>query len=91
MALALELTEAGHPPTRIATTARVGIEKTADGLRIPRIELETEGEVPGIDSSGFEQHAESAKTHCPVSLALAATEIRLTAKLTQVPHGGAGV
>lgn len=81
MALALGLTEAGHPPTRIDTTARVGIEKTADGFRIPRIELQTEADVPGIDSAAFEQLAEGAKTNCPVSLALAGTEIRLTATL----------
>jgi osmotically inducible protein OsmC len=83
MALALGLTEAGHPPARIATTARVGIEKTADGFRIPRIELQTEGEVPGIDAAVFDQHAAVAKDHCPVSLALAGTEIRLTAKLVE--------
>jgi len=81
MALALALTEAGHPPTRIATTARVTIEKTADGFRIPHIDLQTEGEVPGIDAAAFEQHANGAKAQCPVSLALAGTEIRLTAQL----------
>ena len=81
MALALGLTEAGHPPTRIDTTARVGIEKTADGFRIPRIELQTEADVPGIDGAAFEQLAQGAKTNCPVSLALAGTEIRLTARL----------
>jgi osmotically inducible protein OsmC len=81
MALALALTEAGHPPIRIATTARVTIERTADGFRIPRIDLEAEGEVPGIDAAAFEQHANGAKSHCPVSLALTGTEIRLTAKL----------
>ena len=81
MALALALTEAGHPPIRIATTARVAIEKTADGFRIPRIDLQAEGEVPGIDAAAFEQHANGAKAQCPVSLALTGTEIRLTAKL----------
>jgi len=64
MALALGLTEAGHPPTRIDTTARVGIEKTADGFRIPRIELQTEADVPGIDGAAFEQLAQGAKAHC---------------------------
>jgi hypothetical protein len=53
MALALALTEAGHPPIRIATTARVAIEKTADGFRIPHIDLQTEGEVVGIDAVGL--------------------------------------
>lgn len=83
MALALGLTEAGHPPTRIDTTARVGIEMTADGFRIPRIELQTVGKVPDIDAAAFEQLAEGAKTNCPVSLALAGTEIRLAATLVR--------
>jgi len=81
MALALGLTEAGHPPTRIDTTARVGIEKGSDGFRIPSIELHTEAEVPGLDAAPFEKLAESAKSNCPVSRALAGTEIRLEAKL----------
>jgi lipoyl-dependent peroxiredoxin len=37
--------------------------------------------VPGIDAAAFEQHANGAKTQCPVSIALAGTEIRLTAQL----------
>jgi osmotically inducible protein OsmC len=53
MALALGLTEAGHPPTRIDTTARVGIEKGSDGFRIPSIELHTEAEVSGLDAAPF--------------------------------------
>ena len=81
MALALGLTQAGHPPTRIATTARVGITKTDAGFRIPRIDLVTEAEVPGVSDEGFQAAAERAKTGCPVSVALSATEIHLTAKL----------
>ncbi len=81
MALALALTQAGHPPTRIHTTAQVSIDKAPDGFGIPAVELRTEGEVPGIDSVQFHQHAEQAKAGCPVSKALAGTEIRLDAKL----------
>lgn len=81
MALALGLTQAGHPPTRVTTTARVGIAKTDQGFRIPRIELSTEAEVPGLDQGGFQAAAEQARTGCPVSVALSATEIRLEAKL----------
>jgi osmotically inducible protein OsmC len=81
MALALGLTEAGHPPARLDTTARVTIERTSEGFRITHIDLECEAEVPGIDASAFEQAAEGAKTNCPVSRALAGTEISLQAKL----------
>ncbi|MGH9047847.1 MAG: OsmC family protein [Acidimicrobiales bacterium] len=83
MALALALSELGHPPTRIDTTARVGIEKTADGFSIGAIELQTEAAVPGIDDDTFLVEAERAKAGCPVSKALAATEIHLEARLVR--------
>jgi osmotically inducible protein OsmC len=81
MALSGALTAAGHPPTRIATQASVHIEKGADGFRITRIDLVTEGEVPGIDAAQFSEFAHKAKEGCPVSRALAATEITLSATL----------
>lgn len=81
MALSLALSDLGHPPTRIDTLARVAIEKTDDGFRIPRIELDTEATVPGIDAETFRREAEKAKTGCPVSKALAATAIHLEARL----------
>jgi hypothetical protein len=47
-----------------------------------RIDLETEGDVPGIDERQFQTYAEAAKRDCPVSRALAGIpEITLTAKL----------
>jgi lipoyl-dependent peroxiredoxin len=79
MALAHGLTSAGHAPQRIATTARVHIEKREGAFVIPLIELETEGEVPGLDEEQFRQHAQTAKNGCPVSKALAGPEIRLVA------------
>ena len=81
MALALGLSQAGHPPTRIDTEARVAITKEPDGFRIPYIELRARGRVPGIDGDTFRREAERAKAGCPVSLALAGTEIRLSAEL----------
>lgn len=81
MALALGLTEEGHPPTRVTTTARVAITKTPEGFRIPRIDLACEAEVPGLDDAAFRTAAERAKSGCPVSVALSATEIHLEAKL----------
>ncbi len=81
MALSAQLTEAGHPPTRIHTTARVHLDKAGDGFAITHIELETEAEVPGIDAATFQQMADGAKAGCPVSKALAGTEIHLKATL----------
>ena len=78
MALAHGLTSAGHAPTRITTMVRVQIEKKEGAFVIPLIELETEGDVPGIDDETFRKQAQTAKNGCPVSKALAGPEIRLT-------------
>src|ERR1700712_5138931 len=65
MALSAALTGAGHPPTRIHTTASVSLEQAGGAFTITRIDLETEGEVPGIDDSTFQTIAEEAKRTCP--------------------------
>ncbi len=81
MALSATLGKAGFNPTRISTTANAHLEKVGDGFSITKIELVTEAQIPGIDNATFQTHAESAKKGCPVSKALAATEITLQAKL----------
>ena len=77
MQLSALLGAAGFTAERLHTTAKVHLEKQGAGFAIPRIELETEGKVPGLDAAGFQKHAETAKTSCPVSKALAGTEITL--------------
>lgn len=81
MALAHALGEMGHPPVRIQSTAHVHLAKSGDGFEIPKIELETEAEVPGIDEATFKSVAEDAKDSCPVSKLVSAAEITLKAKL----------
>ena len=81
MALTAALSRAQIKATRIHTTARVTLEKVADAFTITQIDLETEGEVPGIDDAQFQEYANGAKQNCPVSRALAGTQIHLTAKL----------
>lgn len=81
MALSFILGNAGFNPTSVATTAKVHLEKVGDGFSITKIELVTEAKIPGIDNATFQTHAEGAKKGCPVSKALAATEISLSAKL----------
>jgi lipoyl-dependent peroxiredoxin len=81
MSLANLLSEEGHPPAELRTTARVRLEQLDVGFRITQIELRTEGEVPGVDAARFQELAEQAKSTCPVSLALAGTEITLDARL----------
>ena len=81
MALAAGLTKAGYSPNRVATTAKVHLGQSGGGFKITLIELETEADVPGIDQQAFQEQAETAKKNCPVSQALAATKITLSAKL----------
>jgi osmotically inducible protein OsmC len=81
MALTAQLSRARLTPTRIQTRATVALTRVGDGFSITRIDLETTAEVPGLDDPTFQRHALEAKQTCPVSKALAGTEIRLVAKL----------
>jgi lipoyl-dependent peroxiredoxin len=83
MSLANELSEAGHPPADLRTTASVRLEQQESGFTITRIELKSTGVVPGIDEASFMAAAERAKATCPVSRALAGTEIVLDASLAE--------
>lgn len=83
MALSLMLQQAGYTAERIHTKAKVHIDKVGDGFKITSIELETEAKIPEIDNDTFQEKAEAAKKGCPVSQALAGTDIKLKAKLLQ--------
>jgi osmotically inducible protein OsmC len=79
MALSFGLGQAGHPPERLDTSARVTFQP---GPGITAIHLTVRGRVPGLDAAGFEQAAEGAKANCPVSKALAGVpSITLDARL----------
>lgn len=81
MALSGALGRGGHSPERVATKAKVHVEKVGEGFAITRIELDTEARVPGIDEAAFRETAEGAKKNCPVSKALGGVEITLDARL----------
>jgi len=81
MALSLNLEKAGHPAKRISTTASVKLEAVSGGFKITSIDLTTEVDAPGIEATKFQEQAELTKKTCPVSVALAGTELKLTAKL----------
>jgi osmotically inducible protein OsmC len=82
MALSLALTEAGHVPRLIQTHVRVHLRIVGAAPAIQQIEIETEGEVPGLDQDGFQARAEEAKTTCIISRALRGVEeITLSATL----------
>jgi osmotically inducible protein OsmC len=81
MALSHGLAQAGFTPKRVHTVAKVHLEKGPDGFGIPRIDLETEANVPGISDDVFRQQAETAKQNCPISKLLKAAQITLNARL----------
>ena len=81
MAFSSMLAEKGYNPVKISTEANVSIEKVGDGFAITKILLVARGEVPDIDKETFSKIANEAKVGCPVSKALAATNIELEAIL----------
>jgi osmotically inducible protein OsmC len=81
MSLADLLSSEGHPPLNLETKATVHLDEQESGFSITRIELETVGVVPGVDADRFAELAEQAKATCPVSRALAGTEIVVDVRL----------
>ena len=81
MALTAQLSRAQFTPTRIHTEARVKLDKIGDAFSITQIELDTQAEVPGLDDATLQKYALEAKENCPLSKALAGTEIHLNARL----------
>jgi len=81
MALANSLSKEGFKVKSIKTDAKVHLEKLESGFTITKIELDTVGEVEGIDAAAFAKHAEQTKSGCPVSKALTGPMIVLNAKL----------
>jgi len=83
MQLSAMLATDGHTPDSVDTTAKVTLRMVDGTPTITKIELETEGRVPGIDDSTFDDYAKKAKEACLVSRALAGVdEITLSSKLT---------
>jgi osmotically inducible protein OsmC len=81
MALSFALSGAGHAPDELTVTASVDLQKEGEGFAIKSIGLDLQAKVKGLDEAKFRAIAEGAKKECPVSKALAATPITLTAKL----------
>jgi osmotically inducible protein OsmC len=78
MALSHALAQAGNPAEALDTSADVTFQP---GEGITGIHLTVRGTVPGLSAEAFAEAAETAKTNCPVSKALAATTITLEASL----------
>jgi lipoyl-dependent peroxiredoxin len=72
------LGEAGGSNIALSVRADVSLgPDPAGGFRIPRIALSVNGSADGVDAARFAELAAAAKASCPVSKALASTEITL--------------
>ena len=80
MATSFALNQAGFTADELNTEATLVLE-TEGGFVIKSVHLDLSGKVPGVTAERFEEIAKAAKANCPVSKALAAIEITLSAKL----------
>ena len=81
MALSADLEKAGFPAQQVSSSAKAKFDNGSGKWTVESIDLEVEAIVPGIESTKFQEVANGTKSACPVSRALAAVQINLTAKL----------
>jgi osmotically inducible protein OsmC len=71
MALSNVLANAGTPARSLDVTATATFEpKEGGGMQVGTMELEVEGDVPGMDQQAFEQAALEGEKACPISNAI---------------------
>jgi osmotically inducible protein OsmC len=80
MALSFALAGAGYTDGKLATTAKVTLDKDGDGFAITKSALDLKATIEGISPEQFEAIALDAKANCPVSKVLNA-EVTLTHSL----------
>lgn len=83
MALNATLEKEGKPARAVRSEAKVYLGKDEAGFKINRIDLEAEAEIDDIEDTDFQTIAENVKKTCPISKALAAVPINLTATLVR--------
>lgn len=81
MALSASFGKEGISPKSIETSAAVQLDKEGDGFKISSIALTTKVSAPGVNAAQLESIAQETKKNCPVSKALAGTNITLEASL----------
>jgi osmotically inducible protein OsmC len=81
MALSGALERNGTPSTKVETSAACTVEKGAEGFGITRIALTVKAAVPKIDKATFDRLVQETKVGCPVSKALKAVDIQVSAAL----------
>lgn len=82
MQLSHFLAENGTPAQKLEATATVTIDPDpANGFTIKSSAIELVGTVAGLDEAKFQELAAKAKAGCPVSRALGAIDVTLSARL----------
>ena len=72
MALAVVLGDAGFPPDRLETCARLSMQVGTKSISITRVALDLNAVVPGIERTDFLQLASEASRNCTISSVLKA-------------------
>ena len=83
MALNAAFEKNGTPAKNVHSEAKVYLGKDDSGFVIKHIDLETKANVVGIEDAEFQELALATKKGCPISKALAAVTINLTASLAK--------
>lgn len=81
MQLSHFLAENGTPATELNARAVVTVDQVSGGFEVRSSAITLEGKVPGIEDADFQSLATKAKEGCPISKALGAIEVTLSAKL----------
>ncbi len=81
IAVSARLRQLGKVPERMETTASVHLDREESGYRISRINLDLVAHSEALEPEEFQQVAHEAKLSCPLSKALAGTDIFLDARL----------
>jgi osmotically inducible protein OsmC len=77
MFLSALLSGAGFTPESIETSATVHLGRDDTGPYITLIELDNKANVPGLEEAAYQEFLAKTKANCPISRALAATEIAI--------------
>jgi osmotically inducible protein OsmC len=81
MALSAALEKNGTPAKSVETAAGCTIDMVGGAPTITKIQLDVKADVPKLDDATFQRLAADTKENCPVSKALKAVSISLTAAL----------
>lgn len=81
MKLSFVLGNGGHTPDELVCTSNIRMGPVPGGNGIVGIHLDLKAKVPGISKDDFDKCAEEAKVNCPISQALKAVPITMSATL----------